>query len=423
VFLTYRYRLYPLRPQLAELDGWRHELTFLWNFGLEQRRSAWEREHRSVTYLDQQRDLSKWCTYDVDGLGRVPFAIAQATLQRLDLAFRDFFRHVKAGKVPGYPRYRRSVDSFTFVPYSDPWAGGPNGSWRLTVPLLGPFPIRRHRPPPRAGVIKSCTLRLEADGWFASLVYAIPDPPPPSIEPPSHPIGIDVGLLHLAALSDGTTVEPPRFLKAAQHRLARAQRRLSRRRKGSHRWHRQKDRVARYHLRVARQRRWLAHQLSHEWTRRFDLVAMEDLGVERLGRGFLAGPIHDAGWSMLRAMVDYKAQLTSHRLVAVDPRGTSQLCSVCEAGPIHTLTLKDREYECANGHRMDRDSNAARNIRDRGLRMLVGRRPTEDTRGEIGPLPSRVGRRAYQRRQAGSVSREQAPDGTERAERPRGQPP
>jgi putative transposase len=407
VFLTYRYRLYPLRPQLQELDLWTHELAFLWNYGLEQRRTAWVRDHRSISYLDQQHDLPRWRAFDSMGLGRVPYEVAQTTLQRLDLAFRDFFRHVRSGTDPGYPRRRRSVDSFTFVPHTNPLTDGPNGTWRLNVPFLGAVPVRRHRPPPDA-VVKFCILRREADGWFASLVYALPDPPPPPLEPPAAPVGIDLGLTSLAVLSDGTTISPPHFLKKAERRLGRAQRRLSRKERGSHRWMRQKERVARAHLKVARQRRWLAHQLSHDWTERFDLVAMEDLGVEMLGRGILSGPIHDAGWAMLRSMVEYKSQLRSHRFVAVDARGTSQMCSECGAGPKRRMELRERDYECTSGHQMDRDENAARNILARGM-MTVGRKPTEVTRGEIGPLPRRVGRRTYQRRQARSSSRERAP--------------
>ncbi|MCI4357786.1 MAG: transposase [Thermoplasmata archaeon] len=275
-----------------------------------------------MSYLDQQHDLPKWRAFDSEGLGRVPYVVALMTLQRLDLAFRDFFRRVRIGGSPGYPRRRRSVDSFTFVPRSNLWTPGPNRTWPLTVPFLGTVPVRRHRPPPDA-VVKFCTLRREADGWFASLVYALPDPAPPPPGPPVAPVGIDLGLSHLAVLSDGTTISPPHFLKGAERRLGRAQRRLARKERGSHRWMRQKERVARAHLKVARQRRWLAHQLSHDWTEHFDLVEMEDLGVERLGRGILSGPIHDAGWAMLRSMVEYKSRRRSRRFVAVDARGTS----------------------------------------------------------------------------------------------------
>ncbi|MCI4358803.1 MAG: transposase, partial [Thermoplasmata archaeon] len=234
MLLTYRYRLYPLRPQLQELDLWTRELAFLWNYSLEQRRSAWAHDRCSVSYLDQQHDLQRWRTFDFEGLGRVPYVVAQMTLQRLDLAFRDFFRRVRIGGGPGYPRRRRTVDSFTFVPRSNLWTAGPNNTWRLKVPFLGTVPVRRHRPPPDA-VVKLCTLRREADGWFASLVYALPDPAPPPLGPPVAPVGIDLGLSHLAVLSDGTTVSHPHFLKGAERRLGRAQRRLAREERGSHR--------------------------------------------------------------------------------------------------------------------------------------------------------------------------------------------
>ncbi|MGI0129978.1 MAG: RNA-guided endonuclease InsQ/TnpB family protein, partial [Thermoplasmata archaeon] len=404
--------LYPLRDQLRKFDQWTHELALMWNYALEQRRSAWQLDHHSVSFLEQQSDLSRWRSFDADGLGRVPFAVAQSALQRLDLSFRAFFRNVKTGRPPGFPRFRRSVDSFSFVPSADPWTPGPKGTWRLKVPCLAAVPVQRHRPPPNGGTARFVTIRREVDQWFVSIAYLVADPPPPSPLPPERPVGIDVGLLHLAALSDGTLVEPPRYLNRAQRQLARDQRRLARRRPGSHRRERQRVRVARRHRKVERQRRWFAHQLSHDWAERFDLVAMEDLNVAGLGRGWSARSIHDAGWSMLRTMTQYKAGMRSHRFIAVDPRYTSQRCSRCGALAERTLSLSDREFACGCGHRMDRDVNAARNIEALGIKE-VGRKPAEVTRGERAPLSSRVGRRAYQRRQAPSMSRE-TPSGRRR---------
>lgn len=144
MFLSYRYRLYPLRPHLPQLDRWRSELTFLWNYALERRRTAWERERRRVSYLDQQRDLTRWRNFDTEGIGRVLVGVAQGILQRLDLA------------------------------------------------------------------------------------YTVPDPPPPPSEAPRHPVGFDLGLTHLATLSDGTVVDSPQFPRAAEQRLAREQRVLAR---------------------------------------------------------------------------------------------------------------------------------------------------------------------------------------------------
>ncbi len=252
MFLSYEYRLYPLRAQLSILSHALDELTYLWNHALAERRDTWEKKKRRVTYLDQQARLKGWRTHDAAGLGSVACDLARDCLQRLDLAFRAFFRRVKAGEEPGYPRFRRETTSFTFVPGNDPWDGGPNGTCRLKLPRVGAVPVRRHRAPP-PGAAKSVTIRQEGTAWYATLQYQVPDPAPP-VGTPERPVGVDLGLTRLATLSLGETVEPPRFLRNAERRLRREQRLLSRKRRGSHRYARQRERLARAHARVHRQR-------------------------------------------------------------------------------------------------------------------------------------------------------------------------
>ncbi len=396
MFLSYEYRLYPLHAQLPVLSQALDELTYLCNHALAERRDAREKEQRRVTYLDQQAGLKAWRAYDAAGFGLVAYNIARDCLQRLDLAFRAFFRRVKIGEKPGHPRFHRETTSFTFVPGHDPWGDGPNGTWRLKLPRVGPVPVRRHRAPP-PGTAKSVTIRREGGAWYATLQYQVPDPAP-AIGIPKRPVGVDLGLTHLATLSCGETVEAPRFLRNAQRRLRREQRHLSRKRRGSHRYARQRERLARSHARVRRQRRWLAHQLSHDWAERFDLVAFEDLEVGRMDRSpMLSKSIHDAGWGMLRALTGYKALLRSRRCVKVEAGGTTQTCAQRARTADPPLTLSDRVYRCPCGYEADRDVNAARNILARGLDE-VRRNTAELKRVDDTPPLSRKGRRAYQRK-------------------------
>ncbi len=411
MFLSYQYRIYPLRSQTPALDHYLEELTYLWNFALAERRDAWVRERRRVTYLDQQARLKAWRAYDHGGLGKVPYNVGRDMLQRLDLAFQAFFRRVKAGDKPGYPRFRRETRSFTFIPGREDWVLGPRASWRLKVPRIGLIPIRRHRPPP-AGSVKSVTIHQEGESWFASLQYKVPDPPVPGA-PPMHPIGVDLGLSHLATLSTGEVIEAPQLYRRAEEGPHREQRRLARKMRGSHRYARQRDRVARWHARVRRQRRWLAHQLSHDWAERFDLIAFEDLSPRPLlETGRLSKSLADAGWTMLRDMVAYKAALRSRRCVRVSARGTTQTCSTCGRKADPPMTLPDREYRCLCGYEADRDVNAARNILQRGLDE-VRRSPAELRRVDGTPPPGRKGRRAYQRKREQLTDR---PFGPERAQ-------
>ena len=409
MLLSFRYRLYPFQDQLRALEHHRRELTFLWNFALGERQDAWRNERRSVSYLDQELELTRWRNYDCEGLGRLSVDVAQDCLQRLDLAFKTFFRRVQVGRKPGYPRYRQTVISFTF-PHRNPSSlvvPGPKGTWRLKFPRVGKIPVRLHRPLPTVGSVKAVTAKYEAGEWYATLAIEIPDPPPPASSPPTTPVGVDVGLTHLATLSTGEVVEPPRFFRKLERRLAREQRSLARKRRGSNRYQQQRNRVARCQAKVRRQRRWHAHQLSHDWADRFDLIAFENTAVTEFREGNpLAKAMADAGWGMLRQLTHYKMTLRSKRCVDVPAKNTTQTCFHCGRLANPSLPLAERTYRCPCGWVADRDLNAARNILARGLTLLseLRRSTAEVTRTESRSPPRRKGRRSYQRRRTGSVN-------------------
>ena len=205
-------------------------------------------------------------------------------------------------------------------------------------------------------------------------------------------------------------VDRPRYLQEGEQRLRKQQRRLARKRRGSHRYHRQRERVARAHARVRQQRRWFAHQLSHDLAQRFDLVSFEGLDASELIEGNpLAKGLSDAGWGMLREMTAYKEAVRSGRCVQVESRGTTQCCSQCSRWADPPLTLEDHTYSCPCGYVADRDGNAARNILARGMTLLskeLRRSTAEVTRVENGPTPARGDRRVYQGRRARSRKRE-----------------
>ncbi|MCI4363096.1 MAG: transposase [Thermoplasmata archaeon] len=408
--LSFRYRLYPLADQIPILHAHRSELHYLWNHALAERCDAWRNEHRAVRYLDQQGDLTRWRAYDSEGLGRLSVAVAQDCLQRLDLAFRAFFRRVRRGERPGYPRFRREVDSFTYTPPRHPLVPSRNGTWRLKVPKVGEIPLRLHRPLPPFAEVRTVTVRYEAGAWFTTLSLEVPDPAPPPREPPIAPAGVDLGLTHLATLSTGEVIEPREFLWRGEDRLRKEQRRLSRKHRGSNRYLRQRVRVARAHAKVRRQRQWFAHQVSHDLAERFDLVAFEDLSAAAMIEGNRhAKGLADAGWGMLRDMKTYKEVLRSGRVFRVPAQGTTQVCSQCGKSADPPIRLHDRAYRCPCGFEGDRDVNAARNVLARGMHLLseeLRRSTAEVTRVESGPPPGLAGRRVYQRRRAGSRKRE-----------------
>jgi putative transposase len=415
MFLSYQYRLSPLPDQLLVLGQILRELTAVWNHALAERVDAWRKEHRSVTYLDQETRLQRWRAFDRYGLGTVAYSIAQAHLQRLDLSYREFFRRIErrkvGGRVPrvGYPRFHRETTSFSFQAKGGPIARGPHETWQLKVPSLGGIPVRFHRPFPPKAVVKSVTVAREGNRWYATLQLEVPDPAPPPATEPTSPVGIDLGVTSLATLSDGAIVERPKFVDRAAKSLAHHQRILSRRQRGSHRYQIQKNRVAKCQARTRHQRQALLHQLSHDWSEQYDLVAFEDLDAAELIEGNpLAKGISEAGWGQLRQMTAYKQALRSHQYLEVPSRGTTQTCSKCGRRAEPPLTLKDRSFACPCGFTEDRDQNASRNILARGLTLLkeLRARCSEVMRVEEGPPPRR-GRQAYQRRRAPPEKREE----------------
>jgi putative transposase len=393
MYRPFKYRIYPFRSQQRELLHQLGELTFLWNYALKQRQTAWRTEHRTLSYVDQCRSLAKWRAHDKEGIGRVYGHVAQETLARLDDAYLNFFRRVKAHKKPGHPHFRSELTSLTY-PDSNGSAAivpGCHETRRLHLAKIGEIPIEVHRKPVE-GKVKTCTVKREGDRWYAILTIETPDPSPPPTSFPEKPVGVDLGLRVLATLSTGEKVAPPRFMRKAETHLKRQQRKLSRKVKGSANWHQQKLRVTRAHAKVRDQRRDFAHKLTTGWADTYDLIAFEDVDLRGLVRTRMSKSILDAGWEELRAMSAYKQANRSHHYVEVQTKDTTQSCSTCGENADPPLTLKDRVFRCPRGHVEDRDANAARNVLNRAL-AIVGRGTPESTPVEIGPPPPRKGRR------------------------------
>ncbi len=390
VYQTYRYRLYPFRDQERELMRQLDELKFLWNYALEQRQCLWKAKGVSATYADQASSLVAWKANDSNGIARVFSQTSQECLQRLNGAFRAFFRHHA-----GYPRFKRQCASMT---YPQPGNGsaavtaGRNGTKRLHLSKIGELPIEMHRPLP-GGSIRTCTVKREGDRWYTVLTVEVQDVPAPAIREPLNPVGVDLGLNHIATLSTGETVETPKLLRRSGRSLRRAQMKLSRKVKGSNNWHRQKIVVQRRHAKVGDQRRDFAHKLTTGWAQQYDLIAFEDMDVSSMVDCNLAKSIYDAGWGMLRHMCAYKQRNRSHRYVEIPTDNTTQECSVCGRLADPPLTLNDRVYRCSCGNTEDRDVNASRNILDRALNA-VGQGMPELTRVERVANTFRKGRRA-----------------------------
>jgi putative transposase len=228
------------------------------------------------------------------------------------------------------------------------------------VQNVGEMKVKYHRPLPEGAKIKHVVLKKSMRKWYVCLQCEIPEPERQLNFNPA--VGIDVGLKSLLALSDGTTVDNPRWLRSTLQHLRVAQRRLSRRKKGSHRRRKAAFQIAKIHEHIQNQRLDFWHKTTRILAESYSLIAIEDLTLDfMLKNKRLSLSAADAGLGMFRQMLDYKAEEAGSRVVAVNPKNTTQACSQC--GVIVPKGLSVRIHKCPEcGLVEDRDINAARNI-------------------------------------------------------------
>jgi putative transposase len=356
---AFRYRLFPTRKQLAALDAQLDEARFLYNAALQERRDAYRKSQASLNYYDQANQLK---AIRADGsLGLANFSACQDVLRRVQKTFDAFFRRVKAGDKAGYPRFkgRDRFDSYTFPSYGDGCKVRDTG--KLYCQGIGELKVKWHRR--LQGTIKTVTLKREAGRWYVCFsVECDLSPLPESAET----VGLDVGLEAFATLSDGTRIENPRYFKTAQARLRRAQRRVARRKKGSHRRRKAVRLLQRAHVHVRNQRRDFHHQIARMVVNRYGLIAVEDLNIKGLASGMLAKAVHDVGWGIFLMILLGKAVEAGRIGVKVYAPGTSQ---ECPCGAPVPKRLGDRWHHCAAcGLSVPRDHASALCIELRGHR-------------------------------------------------------
>jgi putative transposase len=362
VLKTFQYRLYPTKAQETKMRATLDECRWLYNHLLEARKSAWEAGQESLRLYDQLGTLPA-LKAERPSLATVHSQVLQNVGVRIDLAFKAFFRRVKAGEKPGYPRFRgrERYDSFC---YPQAPSGCKLSGDRLTLSGIGTVRLVLHRL--LEGKPKTVCVRRSSTGKWSATFSCEWEPTP--LPETSEQVGIDVGLHAFAAFSTGeAALENPRFFRQEEKALATAQRKLAREAKGTPKRRKRRMVVARVHERTRWKRQEFAHQHSRRIVNRFQVIAVEDLSVNRLVHNHcLAQSISDAAWAAFAAMVSFKAAWAGRSFIAVNPAYTSQDCSRC--GHRQKLSLSDRTYRCpCCGLERDRDHNAAKNILTLGL--------------------------------------------------------
>ncbi len=371
---AYKFRLYPTKQQEKTLFWTLTRCRELYNAALAERQEAYRIAGKSITYYEQKRDLPEIKAELREEYQQIHSQVLQDVLLRLKRAFDAFFRRVEKGEEPGYPRFqgRNRYNSFTY----------PQGGYSLThdsrlcLSKIGSIKITLHRP--MEGTIKTCTVKYEAGQWCAVFSCEVAQPEPlPLVE---SEVGIDLGVTHFAALSDGTFIENPRHYRRAQKKLAKLQQALSRKKRGSHRREKARKEVAKAHRKIANQRRDFHHQQSKQLVQEHQTIVFEALEITHVSKrakpkqdengtylpngsaakSGLNKSILDAGWGQFQQIVTHKAACAGRTVLKVNPRYTSQVCSQC--GTVRKKDLSERWHSCECGAELDRDTNAAINI-------------------------------------------------------------
>jgi len=364
---AFKYRLYPTKAQRTKMQTILDCCHWVYNKTLEVRRDAWQEREESFSLYDTNKMLPAW--KEEHPWLKAGHAQAMQNAQvRLDLAFQAFFRRVKAGEKPGYPRFRGKdrYDSFTYPQEKGHWRFRDDGRVRLSK--VGWVKIKMHRP--LEGNVKTLTIRRDALGnWWACFSCEV-EPKP--LSPVPDVVGIDLGLMHFATLSTGEQIENPRFFRKDEKALAKAQRRLSKCDKGTPEYRKPKRVIQHIHQRIANRRNDFAHKLSRRLIDEFQFIAFENLNIQDMQDGNWRSTnksISDAAWNKLVQYTSYKAEYADRTVVRVDPRNTSQMCSGC--GQIVPKDLSCRVHSCPHcGLELDRDLNASLNILARGLASM-----------------------------------------------------
>ncbi|MEI7555429.1 RNA-guided endonuclease TnpB family protein [Candidatus Chlorohelix sp.] len=367
---NYKYRIYPTRKQTNLLNQQLEACRWLYNHFLAQRKDFWEQEKRSVTYHAQAVSIPP-LKKEKPELANVHSQVLQNVAVRVDLAFKAFFRRVKSGEEPGYPRFKSygSYDSITFPQVSNGGCSVQNNK-NLVVSKIGHINIILHRP--LEGTPKTATISRTSTGkWFVSFACELE---PKRLTKLDNAVGIDVGLNTFATLSDGTVVENPRFFLKEEKALAKVQRKLAKETKGTPERRFRRKAVARTHERLGWKRQDFSHQHSRKIVNKYGRIFVEDLTVNRMVKNRrLAKSISDAAWSEFFSMLRSKAEEAGYTFIAVNPAYTSQTCSDCgyrRTGK-EKLPFADRIFECPScSLHIDRDLNAALNIKAVGLHSV-----------------------------------------------------
>lgn len=360
---TFQYKLKANKSFVTACEKTLDAARFVYNCALQQRIDLYKYAGKSISKFEQSRQLTE-ARNELPEVADCLRSIQTDVLDRLDITFQAFFQ-----RGAGFPRFKGRDRYHTFSQQIEKQRVCPLKGDKLTVPGVGSCRVRLSRP--IEGTVKQLRITRRASGWYALLVCEMPKPLP--LPKTGLSVGIDVGIKEFATLSTGEQIANPRTLQQHAENLAKLQRRMAKKRKGSQRRAKAKQKVALAYEKVGNTRKDFHHKLSTRLVNEFDTITVEDLQITNMVRNHkLSKAILDVGWNSFFTMARCKAASADKVFEKVSPAYTSQDCSKC--GHRQKMPLQVRVFDCGNcDHKQDRDLNAAINISNRGERPRINK--------------------------------------------------